>query len=184
MTVQSAKSKHKWVAVAQFRRNLEAPPSQHKSGEAARSSRNIRRSFLYKVMTNGTKTGEDQQSVPRWTNARALSGKTREALQGKPVQCLLTVCGVKFIFYPNIMWLLKCLPQQSIICPLTCLPQQNIFSSVCLRKTSSHKTISRKTSHWFNWVYKEIRNFCFTDAENRPPGKVETHGGVRIWVGS
>ena len=182
MTVQSAKSKHKWVAVAQFRRNLEAPPSQHKSGEAARSSRNIRRSFLYKVMTNKDwwRSAKCSKVNQRKSIVREDQGSITRQTSAMPP---LTVCGVKFIFYPNIMWLLKWLPQQSIICPLTCLPQQNIFSSVCLRKTSSHKTISRKTSHWLNWVYKEIRNFCFTDAENRPPGKVETHGGVRIWVG-
>ena len=41
--------------------------------------------------------------------------------------------------------------------------QKNIFLCVCLGKTSSHKTVSRKKSiTWHNWISKETRKFHFT----------------------
>lgn len=60
--------------------------------------------------------------------------------------------GVKFIFFLNITYPLKCLLQQNIMCSLTCL----------LQEASSHKAVSRKIIKWYNWVFKEYRNFHFT----------------------
>jgi hypothetical protein len=55
---------------------------------------------------------------------------TSKKQQGKPEkhgavkqESPFTVCGVPFILFPSIVYLLKHLLQQNITCPLTCLLQ-------------------------------------------------------------
>jgi hypothetical protein len=76
------------------------------------------------------KISEDQQSIPRRTNTRAL----------------LTVCRVVFIFFLSITCPLKRLLQQTTTCPFT---RQLLEKTprVCLSKTFSHHTASREASH-------------------------------------
>ena len=91
----------------------------------ARISQNITRSSLACLSLYTVKTSKETVKKKVWQNVARHSN----------VRMLFVVCGVVFIVFPNITH------------PLTCLLQQNIFSRVCLSKTFSHKTTSRKISH-------------------------------------
>lgn len=118
---------------------------QSSKGKPARSNQNTTRSSLVSFSLWSHNKWRLAKKA-RWSNARESS----------------VVCWVILILFPNIVCSFKHPLHQNIKCPspdsftmclfsakhpLMYLLEQNILPYVCLSKTFSHKTISRKTTH-------------------------------------